>query len=142
MAKVKVYSRFPDSITFNLGKSDYIKNGSMVEVAPCPDELKVTINGTNEVVNHTLIVREGAVTIFGYADHDLKARQYTTADFERLKENPLFKKMVKNGELSIDTMADLSRDMNGVGKLTGQELAQRLSAKKAKDLDGVTLASR
>ena len=50
--------------------------------------------------------------------------------------------MVKNGELSIDTMADLSRDMNGVGKLTGQELAQRLSAKKAKDLEGVTLASR
>lgn len=131
MAKVKVYSRLPNAVKFTF--QTYVGEGARMTVTPEDDEKSVVLNGTSEVVNHTLIVKEGAVTIFGCPKHDLAKRVYTLDDLERLKADPTFQKYLANGDFSIDTMDDLSRDFTGNGKLTADELRERMSRQKADD---------
>ncbi len=131
MAKVKVYSRLPNAVKFTF--QTYVGEGARMTVTPEDDEKSVVLNGTSEVVNHTLIVKEGADTIFGYPKHDLAKRVYTLDDLERLKADPTFQKYLANGDFSIDTMDDLSRDFTGNGKLTADELRERMSRQKADD---------
>lgn len=131
MAKVKVYSRLPNAMKFTF--QTYVGEGARMTVTPEDDDKTVVLNGTNEVVNHTLIVKDGAVTIFGYPKRDAKERVYTLDDFERLKSDPTFQKYLANGDFSIDSMDDLSRDFTGNGKLTAEELRERMSRHKADD---------
>lgn len=131
MAKVKVYSRLPNAVKFTF--QTYVGEGARMTVTPEDDGKSVVLNGTSEVVNHTLIVKEGAVTIFGYPKHDLAKRVYTLDDLERLKADPTFQKYLANGDFSIDTMDDLSRDFAGNGKLTAEELRERMSKQKSED---------
>ncbi len=131
MAKVKVYSRLPNALKFTF--QTYVGSGSQMTVTPEDDDLTVILNGTSEVINNTLIVKEGAVTIFGYAKHDLEGRLYTAEDLERLKGDPTFKKYLANGDVAIDSMDDLSKDFTGNGKLTAAELQARIDKQKGDD---------
>lgn len=136
MSKVRVYSRFPQALEFRFNGYDKTTG----EVVKCGDEDRIVLNGTNEIVNHTFVFREGAATVFGYAKHDVAMRQYSTEDLERLKNHPTFKKLLENGDVSLDTMEDLSKDFTGVGKLTDKELAERLANQK--DGDGISIVSK
>lgn len=135
--KHKVYSRLPNGIEFrfygNLPSHYEGGSDSEKEVTPLTDADRIVLNGTTEIVNHTLITHEGAMTLFDGDEHDVKKRVYSASDFERLKEHPLFKQMVKGGTLSIDVRDDLSRDMDGkIGMLSNEEIASR----NHKDPDG------
>lgn len=133
MAKVKVYSRLPNAIKFTF--QTYVGEGARMSVTPEDDEKTIVLNGTSEVVNHTLIVKEGAVTIFGYPKHDLAKRVYTADDLERLKADPTFQKLLVNGDVAIDALDDLSKDFTGNGKLTAEELRERMAKQKSEDGD-------
>lgn len=129
MSKVRVYSRYPQPLEFRF--TAYTKNGT--DLPKCEDSDRIVLNGTNEIVNHTFVFKEGAATVFGYAEHNVKERKYTLDDLERLKKHPTFQKMLKEGNVSLDTMTDLSRDFTGVGKLTDKELAERQNGLKEED---------
>ena len=132
MARVRVYTRFPDPVEFRFTGYIASADGEGKEVAPVTDADRIVLNGTTSIVNQTLVTTI-AMTEFKGDVHDVANRRYSAADFERLKEHPTFKDMVKNGEIAIDTTDDLSRDENGVGMLTDSELRNRLKAKAAKD---------
>ena len=140
MAKVKVFSRFPDPMEFRFTRYVSASSTDGQEVSQYTDEDRIVLNGTTEIVNHTLVTREGAVTIFGFDRHDVARREYTTEDLARLKEHPMFRRMLKNGDLSIGVIDDLSRDFNGVGMLSEKELRQR-SNDKSPDSDGLKIGS-
>lgn len=128
MAKVKVYSRLPQPIEI-----DFYTQGAGGDYF-LKDADRIILNGTTEVVNHTLITHDGAVTIFGYPHHDIKKREYPLADLERMKEHPVFKALLKAASISLGVPDDLSRDFDGSGKLTDAELRDRMN--KATSPDG------
>ena len=134
MARIRVYTRFPDPIEFRFVGYTAASNGEGMEVAPLSAADRIVLNGTTSIVNQSLVTTV-AMTEFKGDQHDVASRRYSVADFDRLKEHPKFKEMVNNGEISIDTTDDLSRDENGVGMLTDTELRNRLKAKAAKDGD-------
>lgn len=140
MAKVKVYSRLPNALKFTF--QTYTGSGPQTTVTPEDDEKTIILNGTSEVINNTLIVKEGAVTIFGYAKHDLEGRLYTTEDLERLKNDATFKKYLANGDIAIDSMDDLSKDFTGNGKLTAAELQSRIDKQKNDDGAGLIIQNK
>lgn len=129
----KVFSRFPTRIKFAFTT---VKNG---EVTPENPGEVIILEGCNSVLNHTLITKDGAMTVFKGDKRDPKNGTYSEADFLRLKEDPEFKRMLANGDLAL-SQDDLSKDLNGVGMLSDAELKEN----KVRDPDGniVTLASK